>query len=41
MFTRDEIKRVFQYDPLLYLNRKTEMELIEICYEGSKNYPAD
>jgi hypothetical protein len=38
---RDEIKRVFQYDPLLCPNCKTEMELIEICYEGSEDYPTD
>ncbi len=35
---RDEIKRIFQYDPLLCPHCKTEMELIEVCYEG---YPAD
>jgi hypothetical protein len=38
---RDEIKRVFQYDPLLCPNCNTEMELIEICYEGSENYPTE
>ncbi|MCD4810943.1 MAG: transposase [Methanosarcinales archaeon] len=38
---RDEIKRVFQYDPLLCPNCNTEMELVEICYEGSENYPTD
>lgn len=38
---RDEIKRVFQHDPLLCPNCKTEMELVEICYEGSETYPTE
>lgn len=38
---RDEIKRIFQYDPLLCPNCNTEMELVEICYEGSENYPTE
>jgi len=38
---RDEIKRVFQYDPLLCPNCKTEMKLVEICYEGSEDYPIE
>ena len=38
---RDEIKGVFQYDPLLCPNCNTEMELVEICYEGSENYPTE
>lgn len=36
---RDEIKRVFNDDPLLCPNCKTEMELVGICYEGSESYP--
>jgi hypothetical protein len=38
---RDEIKRVFQYDPLLCPNCKIEMELVEICYWGTESYPAN
>jgi len=38
---RDEIKRVFQYDPLLCSKCKTEMELVEICYGGSESYPTE
>ena len=38
---RDKIRRVFQYDPLLCPNCKTEMELVEICYYGSEDYPTE
>ncbi len=38
---RDEIKRVFQYDPLLCPHCKTEMELVDICYWGSETYPSE
>jgi hypothetical protein len=38
---RDEIKRVFSYDPLLCPNCGTEMELVDICYEGSESYPTE
>lgn len=37
---RDEIKRVFHYDPLICPNCKTEMELVEVCYGGSETYPS-
>jgi uncharacterized Zn finger protein (UPF0148 family) len=38
---REEIKRVFQHDPLLCPNCKTEMELVGICCEGSESYPSE
>ena len=38
---RYEIKRTFNYDPLVCPNCKTEMELVDICYEGSVSYPCD
>ena len=36
---REEIKRTFQYDPLICPYCETEMELIAICYEGTESYP--
>jgi uncharacterized Zn finger protein (UPF0148 family) len=36
---RDEIKRTFHNDPLKCPNCGTEMELVEICFEGSESYP--
>jgi hypothetical protein len=36
---REEIKKTFQYDPLICPYCETEMELIEICYEGTESYP--
>ncbi|HLB72258.1 MAG: transposase [Candidatus Methanoperedens sp.] len=38
---RDEIKRIFQYDPLLCPKCNTEMELVEICYCGTESYPVN
>ena len=38
---RDEIKRVFHHDPLMCPDCNTEMELVDICYEGSENYHVD
>lgn len=38
---RDEIKRSFHYDPLKCPNCGTEMELVEICFEGSESYPTE
>ena len=36
---REEIKKTFDYDPLICPNCKSEMELIGICYEGTDSYP--
>ena len=38
---RDEIKKTFDYDPLICPYCNTEMELIGICYEGTENYPVN
>ncbi len=37
----DEIKKTFNYDPLLCPNCSIEMELIDICFEGSDSYPTE
>ncbi len=38
---RDEIKRAFHYDPLRCPDCGTEMELVDICFEGSESYPTE
>lgn len=38
---REEIKRTFDYDPIICPNCKIEMELIGICYEGTDSYPTE
>jgi hypothetical protein len=38
---REEIKRTFNYDPLICPKCKIEMELIGICYEGTASYPTE
>jgi len=38
---RDEIKKTFEYDPLICPYCNTQMELIGICYEGTESYPID
>jgi len=38
---REEIKRTFNYDPIICPNCKIEMELIGICYEGTDSYPTE
>ncbi|GFO98139.1 transposase for insertion sequence element IS801 [groundwater metagenome] len=38
---REEIKKTFEYDPLICPHCNTEMELIGICYEGTESYPTD
>ncbi len=38
---RKEIKKAFDYDPLLCPDCSVEMELIGICYEGKESYPAE
>ena len=38
---REEIKKTFQYDPLICPYCETEMELIETCYEGTESYPTE
>jgi hypothetical protein len=38
---REEIKKTFQYHPLICPYCETEMELIEICYEGTECYPTE
>lgn len=38
---REEIKKTFDYDPLLCLDCNIEMELIDICFEGSDSYPTE
>jgi hypothetical protein len=38
---REEIKKTFQYDPLICPYCETEMELIGICYEGTTSYPTE
>ena len=38
---REEIKKTFDYDPLICPNCKNEMELIGICYEGTDSYPTE
>jgi uncharacterized Zn finger protein (UPF0148 family) len=38
---REEIKKTFQYDPLICPYCETEMELIGICYEGTASYPTE
>lgn len=36
---REEIKKIFDYDPLICPNCKNELKLIGICYEGTESYP--
>jgi hypothetical protein len=36
---REEIKKTFDYDPLLCPDCNIEMELIDICFEGRESYP--
>jgi Putative transposase len=38
---REEIKKTFEYDPLICPYCNTQMELIGICYEGTESYPID
>ncbi len=38
---REEIKRTFDYDPLICPKCKIEMELIGTCYEGTESYPTE
>ncbi len=38
---REEIKKTFDYDPILCPDCNIEMELIDICFEGSDSYPAE
>lgn len=38
---REEIKKVFKYDPLKCPYCETEMELIGTCYEGTESYPTE
>jgi hypothetical protein len=38
---REEIKKTFNYDPLLCPSCNIEMELIAICFEGSESYPTE
>jgi hypothetical protein len=38
---REEIKRTFDYDPIICPNCKIEMELVGICYEGTDSYPTE
>jgi hypothetical protein len=38
---REEIKKTFQYDPLICPYCKKEMELVEICFEGTDSYPEE
>lgn len=38
---RKEIQRVFGYDPIVCPECNIEMELIDVCYEGSKTYPSE
>jgi len=38
---REEIKRTFDYDPLICPKCKIEMELIGTCYEGTASYPTE
>ncbi len=38
---REEIKKTFDYDPLLCPDCNIEMELIGVCYEGTESYPAE
>ena len=38
---RDEIKKTFEYDPLICPYCNIEMQLIGICYEGTESYPID
>jgi hypothetical protein len=38
---REEIKKTFDYDPLLCPDCNIEMELIDICFEGSDSYPTE
>jgi hypothetical protein len=38
---REEIKRTFDYDPLICPRCKIEMELIGTCYEGTESYPTE
>jgi hypothetical protein len=38
---REEIKRSFDYDPLLCPECNIEMELIDICFEGTESYPTE
>jgi hypothetical protein len=38
---REEIKKTFNYDPLMCPDCNIEMELIEICYEGTESYPTE
>jgi hypothetical protein len=38
---REEIKKTFNYDPLLCPDCNIEMELMDICFEGSDSYPTE
>ena len=38
---REEIKKTFNLDPLLCPDCNIEMELIDICFEGSDSYPTE
>ena len=38
---REEIKKTFDYDPLLCPECNIEMELIDICFEGTESYPME
>jgi hypothetical protein len=38
---REEIKKTFNYDPILCPDCNIEMELIDICFEGSDSYPTE
>jgi hypothetical protein len=38
---REEIKKTFNYDPLICPDCKIEMELVGICYEGTDSYPTE
>ena len=37
----EEIKKTFHYDPLICPDCNIEMELIDICFEGSDSYPTE
>ncbi|MBU4492699.1 MAG: hypothetical protein KKD69_09600, partial [Euryarchaeota archaeon] len=41
MFLKKIFKKTFNYDPLICPNCNIEMELIEICFEGSESYPTE
>ncbi len=38
---REEIKKTFDYDPILCPICNIEMELIGICYDGTESYPTE